>query len=357
MKKKLLSILFTCILLSSLSACGNSGKTDDGSDSSAKNAIENTADDAADNETEKEAGTVQTGSATIEPQVICDQDGVKITADSLEKTGDQGDFDLNLTIENNTDKKIAISKCGLFVNDMMLGYYDGPASIDISNRDFSLEYNTYVAAGMDAGEAEPGGTVETSIDISGSDLEEAKINSIGKIELMFNVFNTESCTGLFRTDLAEIKTSEYENASSSETPEGTELFNQDGIRILAYGFTSAKEGKGEYEYETYRLNFYAENNTDSDISIQVPETNELEENMQSLPYNEIKVLPAGKKAFWQSNVSLTVEKYDMDETTYEAVVTEQERTNLVLSINKTIWADASNENIGYSTPVPLSSLE
>ena len=175
-------------------------------------------------ENTQEAGAEQTGEAqeeteapeqteapaaglpTIEEQVLVDQNGVRITATGLEEDGIWG-VGLKLLIENNTDQDLGISCDALIVNNYM-----------ITNL-----FSATVASGMKSNE---------TVDLYSTELEAAGIENIGQIELKMHSFDSESYATVEEYDMAVIQTSEYDSMDVQALDDGTELVNQDGIRIV-----------------------------------------------------------------------------------------------------------------------------
>lgn len=143
---------------------------------------------------------------TIEEQVLVDQDGIKITATGMEDDSIWGEG-VKLLIENNTEKNVGIGCNALIVNNYMI--------TDL--------FSTSVAAGKQANEV---------MYMSSSELEAAGISNIGQIEVYFHVYDSDSYDTLFDPDVAVIQTSDYANMDVTAADDGTELYNQDGIRIV-----------------------------------------------------------------------------------------------------------------------------
>ena len=143
---------------------------------------------------------------SIEEQVLVDQDGIKITALEYVKDSIWGDG-IKVLIENETDKDVMVGCNALIVNDYMI------------NDLFASE----VAAGKKSNE---------TIYLSSSELKAAGIDTVGRIEIYFHVYDTDSYDKIFDTDCVTIETSAIDSIDTTANDEGTELYNDGGIRII-----------------------------------------------------------------------------------------------------------------------------
>lgn len=143
---------------------------------------------------------------TIEEQILVDQDDVIITAKEYTTDSIWGDG-IKVLIENNSDKDVMVGCNALIVNDYMI--------TDL----FASE----IAAGKKAND---------TIYLSSSGLEAAGIDTVGKIEIYFHVYDTASYDNIFDSDCVTIQTSEYANMDTTPNDAGTELYNEGGIKII-----------------------------------------------------------------------------------------------------------------------------
>ena len=143
---------------------------------------------------------------SIEEQVLVDQDGIKITALEYVKDSIWGDG-IKVLIENETDKDVMAGCNALIVNDYMI------------NDLFASE----VAAGKKSNE---------TIYLSSSELKAAGIDTVGRIEIYFHVYDTDSYDKIFDSDCVTIETSAIDSIDTTANDEGTELYNDGGIRII-----------------------------------------------------------------------------------------------------------------------------
>lgn len=109
MKKKMLCLgLCFCLGMAILTGCGKK-------ETSAGN------DNVNDVEISEKAGTeeAEEEKSDFEPVVLCDQDGMKVTVTKLEKNPIEN-WQLDLQIENSTDKNISVGITELKANDIVL---------------------------------------------------------------------------------------------------------------------------------------------------------------------------------------------------------------------------------------------
>lgn len=156
---------------------------------------------------EQEGIAEETGKgASIEEQILLEQDGIKITATGMEEDSIWGEG-VKLLIENNTEKNIGVGCNALIVNDYMI--------TDL--------FSTSVAAGKKANEV---------MYMSSTELEAAGISNIGQIEIYFHIYDGDNFETILDADRVVIQTSQYENMDTENSQDGKELYNQDGIRIV-----------------------------------------------------------------------------------------------------------------------------
>lgn len=176
-----------------------------------------------------------TSLATIEEQVLLDENGLVITAIGMENDSIWGDG-INLLIENNTNQNLSVNCNAVIVNNYMTN---------------DMLFACSVAAGKKAND---------TLYFASSDLKAANITTIGQIEIYFHVYDSDSYEEVFNSDCITLQTSEYENMSFTTIDDGPELYNEDGIRIV---------GKfvDENSFWGTAVLLYIENNTNRNISI------------------------------------------------------------------------------------------
>ena len=143
---------------------------------------------------------------TIEEQVLFEKDGLKVTATEYVVDSFWGDG-IKLLIENNGASDIGIGCTALIVNDYMI----------------SDLFSTTVAAGKKANE---------TLYLSNSGLQAAGIENVGKVEVYFHTFDSESYMTISDIGCVTIQTSEFDSMDSTPNDEGQELYNENGIRIV-----------------------------------------------------------------------------------------------------------------------------
>lgn len=195
------------------------------SDSSAS--VEN-----APNESEESAETDE--EEIISEQVLLEYEGLKITAKEIVTDSIWGEG-LKLLIENDSEKSLGVGCNALIINDYMI--------TDL--------FSSTIAAGKKSNE---------NMYFSSSQLEAAGINNVGKIEVYFRIYDTESYQTMYDADCVTIQTSEYENLDTTAEIDGTELLNRDGVRIV---------GKyvDENSFWGAAVLLYIENNTGRNIGV------------------------------------------------------------------------------------------
>jgi hypothetical protein len=174
---------------------------------------------------------------TVDEQVLYDQNGLKITLESLDFDGWWGP-ELSLLLENNTDTSVNVQAMGVSVNGAMI---DGYLSCDL-------------AAGKKAYDA---------IELSDTDLDISGIDVIGEIEFYFNVYDSETWATLYDTDTIIVQTSAAGTFTQSFDTSGTVLMDQDGVRVTYQRLDTAESSWGADIY------VFVENNSGRNVTVQV----------------------------------------------------------------------------------------
>lgn len=195
-------------------------------------------DNAAEESPSDKPQEVDSGKATkvptIEETVVLEHGGVKITAKEYTSDSIWGDG-IKLLIENNGEKNVGVGCEAVIVNDYMISNF----------------FVVSVAAGKKANEI---------LYISASELEAAGITNIGKVEVQLYLYDESTYRTIHKAEVAEIRTSDYENMDTSAENVGTELFNDKGVRIV-----------GKYvdkdSFWGTAIVLHVENNTDKNITV------------------------------------------------------------------------------------------
>lgn len=235
-KNKVLSVLL-CLSFFAFMALGSgesdsSGKkdivvTDNGNAETGSDATISTAD-------EKE--NLSPAEVKIEEQVLVDQNDIVITAKEYVSDSIWGDG-VKVLIENNSQQDVTVGCTALIVNDYMI------TDLFVSS----------VAAGKKANE---------NIYLSSAGLKAAGIDTVGKIEIYFHVYDATSYDNIFETDCVTIQTSEYANMDVTPDETGIELYNEGGIRIV--GKTVDKDS-----FWGAAILLYCENTSGKNVGISV----------------------------------------------------------------------------------------
>ena len=228
MKKKLLAALLALTLALSFAACGGGGG------GSSAQGPSTPVDDTKPSEPE------QSQEATIEEQVLFDNQGLKITATKLKTDPFMGPV-LYLLIENNTETDLTVQTRNVSVN----GYMADPI------------FSSDVAAGK---------KVNDTVDFMSSQMELCGIDDIADIELSFHVFTTDDWETVIDTDPIQIKTSLADGFNYQYDDSGEVLYEGNNLRIISKGLSE----KGSFLGTNLLL--YIENNGQVPITVRDEDT-------------------------------------------------------------------------------------
>lgn len=217
--KKILPLLLAGMLL--LSGC-SSGNSEPVSVTSAET--------SADSQTEQETDAQE---VTLPETVLYDQNGVRITATGLTTDSILGS-ELNLLVENDSAENILVQPDYCMVNGYMM---DGLLSAD-------------VAAGKKAND---------SVDFLRNVLARCGIETITDITLDLVISDGDTWQTLYETGPVALQTSAAGSYTQTYDDSGEEIYNQNGIRIVAKSVDDDLFGKG--------IRFYLENNTDTAVVV------------------------------------------------------------------------------------------
>lgn len=175
----------------------------------------------------------ETQDVTLAETVLFDQDGIRITATGLSTDSLFGP-ELNLLVENNSAQNIVVQPNYCMVNGYMM---DGLLSAD-------------VAAGKKAND---------TLDFLSNALARCGIETITDIELDLVVSDGDSWQTLYETGPVILQTSAAGQYTQTYDDSGEEIYNQNGIRVVAKSVNDDLFGMG--------IKFYLENNTDKAIIV------------------------------------------------------------------------------------------
>lgn len=230
MKKLILAALLASLLVS----CGTSTDGDITPPSSVETDGQPESGKAPSDESEtEESPALQQITDEITETVILDESGVKITAKSLDKSGWLGP-ELNLLIENNTEKNLTVQVRNASVNGYMI----------------STSMSEDVAADKKA---------NGEITFSNTSLKGSGISTFADMEFSFHIIDEEWETYL-DSDTITVRTAAADAYTQAYDDSGVEVFNSNGIRVISKGLNSGDIfGTG--------VVFYAHNDTDATVII------------------------------------------------------------------------------------------
>ena len=175
----------------------------------------------------------ETQDVTLAETVLFDQDGIRVTATGLSTDSLFGP-ELNLLVENDSAQNIVVQPNYCMVNGYMM---DGLLSAD-------------VAAGKKAND---------TLDFLSNALARCGIETITDIELDLVVSDGDSWQTLYETGPVILQTSAAGQYTQTYDDSGEEIYNQNGIRVVAKSVNDDLFGMG--------IKFYLENNTDKAIIV------------------------------------------------------------------------------------------
>lgn len=175
----------------------------------------------------------ETQDVTLAETVLFDQDGIRITATGLSTDSLFGP-ELNLLVENDSAQNIVVQPNYCMVNGYMM---DGLLSAD-------------VAAGKKAND---------TLDFLSNALARCGIETITDIELDLVVSDGDSWQTLYETGPVILQTSAAGQYTQTYDDSGEEIYNQNGIRVVAKSVNDDLFGIG--------IKFYLENNTDKTVIV------------------------------------------------------------------------------------------
>lgn len=175
----------------------------------------------------------ETQDVTLAETVLFDQDDIRITATGLSTDSLFGP-ELNLLVENDSAQNIVVQPNYCMVNGYMM---DGLLSAD-------------VAAGKKAND---------TLDFLSNALARCGIETITDIELDLVVSDGDSWQTLYETGPVILQTSAAGQYTQTYDDSGEEIYNQNGIRVVAKSVNDDLFGMG--------IKFYLENNTDKTVIV------------------------------------------------------------------------------------------
>ena len=195
----------------------------------------------------------ETQDVTLAETVLFDQDDIRITATGLSTDSLFGP-ELNLLVENDSAQNIVVQPNYCMVNGYMM---DGLLSAD-------------VAAGKKAND---------TLDFLSNVLARCGIETITDIELDLVVSDGDSWQTLYETGPVILQTSAAGQYTQTYDDSGEEIYNQNGIRVVAKSVNDDLFGMG--------IKFYLENNTDKAVIVNADNVSVNDYMMTDLFYSDL----------------------------------------------------------------------
>lgn len=240
--KKFLAVLLTILLLVSMASCvevvsdtgEGSGGEIIGDTIGASKETEETPGETSANETAKPVPD----ELTVEETLCFEYNGITVTAKKLVEDSWQG-TGLRLNIANDTSKTYTVAVDSVIVNDCMISDF------------FSCE----VAAGKKAND---------TLYFSSTELSEAGIEKIGKIEIYFYIYDSTTYDRVYESECVTIKTSAYESISDDRKDDGYVLYEGKDVKIVGRYVE-------QYDWLGKALVLYIENNRSENVIVSCEE--------------------------------------------------------------------------------------
>ena len=209
------------------------------------------------------SGQASSAASKIAESVLVDESSIKITALDLNLKDALWGPELKLLIENNGEKDVTAVVKYAVINDIMV---ENMLSCDVQAGKKANDEITFLAE---------------SLEVSG-------ITTIKDIELVFEIYDTETLETLFVSKPASISASSDSAFVQKVDDSGAVAVDENGVKIVIKQLDSKNSITGIDVY------VYVENNTDDPIAVQTMD--ESVNGYMITPYFYCNVLP-GKKAF------------------------------------------------------------
>lgn len=166
-------------------------------------------EEVVEEEQESDKPSPSSNKAEIEETVLLEEEGIRITAKSLDTDAVFGP-ELKLLIENDSDQDLIVQCNSASVNGYMVGTM---MSVDVANGKKANDALTFMT----------------------SDLEKCGITTIADMEIMFRVFDSESWDTYLDSEPIKILTSAAEDFTYTFDDSGDLAFEDDEITIRVLG--------------------------------------------------------------------------------------------------------------------------
>lgn len=255
MKRRWLAIAATAVIVLGLAGCGGSNS---GSSSG--------------------AGTKANGSKSSVTQfdldqVLYDQEGVTVTATGYQMT-DNGNDKLLISVKNDTDYEVAVDETSISVN----GFVESTYIMGLEAYEIEMVLSDLETMGYDSAQdfldtmyymTGPGETKDFEISVVFGDDELPYIGKVQQIQISMDAMkftDMENEVNLGAEEMPDgevvtIETGEFDGELKLPEMDGTEIYNQDGIRIVELGM------EYDAEYQELDVNLYIENNSEQSMSL------------------------------------------------------------------------------------------
>ena len=197
---------------------------------------------------------------TVENSEIFSQEGVSVSITGYSDKDYYGPA-LEVQIVNSSGQDIAVQTSDSSVNGYMITY----------------QLWEEVGAGKKA---------NSEIYLPVTYLRDAGIDTVAEMEFRLSLVNPTDYSTVVTSDPITVKTSAYGSYTQKDRNDGTELYNQDGVRIVSLGY-------GTDAFMNQAVMIFADNQTDKSIEISVDKTSVDDTMVDASLY--IDLLP-GKKA-------------------------------------------------------------
>lgn len=258
--KKIAFIAALCLCMTAFAGCGEMDKMMDAAKEAAESVMEeqngeSSAEETTENESSEEETTEEkteesqeetteaetkeeseeeseeeTSPAQVSEGVLYESENVRITFTGEEES--YGDYELNLKIENLTDKKITVTaeNCSIG-NAMVEGYLYAEVSV--------------------------GKTANEELSFYEEDLKISNIDEIGVVGVKFIVSDSDTYETIEKTDYVSLK---LRDVNDYKRNEGKVIYDADGVKVTYAGIV-------EDEFFGSYIMFEVENTTSKDITV------------------------------------------------------------------------------------------
>ncbi|MBQ8724750.1 MAG: hypothetical protein IJY74_03650 [Oscillospiraceae bacterium] len=215
--KKILALALCTVMLAGCASSDESG-------------IDDTGDSAASDEVSEIEG--ETVPSDADGTMLYQSDRANIRF--VREVHDEFNYSLVLEIENLTDDRFMVGANDIAVNGVMI--------------------DPFLYAIAEAGE-----TTEAAMEFMIYNLERSGISELGTVEFSFFITDGLSEEGL---ESSESITLELRDAAEPEKPEGTEIYNKNGLEVIYTGMLPSESTNGS-------ASFYVNNATGKDIDVDI----------------------------------------------------------------------------------------